>query len=146
MTASNVTAPRLDHLVTDAPTGQTRRSTEYGGVVWMGGHPPTGGMFFGRTVRASKPRVASVVLPDSLPYLSADAVVVTHTWISSGPGDPNPFILDGQAALVPDPQGRQLHWVQLNISVAGSVPVGIGYRIVVEADPDMIGPRASVDA
>jgi len=129
---------RLDHLVTDAGTGQLRRSTQYSGVVWIGGQPPTGGMFFGRSVSVSKPRVESVVLPDSLPYLGIEATVVTHTWISSGPGDPNPMVLSAQAELVPDPRDDRLRWVQLTVRVAGSVPAGIGYHVVVEADPDMI--------
>jgi hypothetical protein len=139
MTSPLFTEPRLDHLVTDAGTGRTRRSTEYGGVVWIGGGPPTGGMFLCHSVRASKPRVATLLLPDSLPYLDAGAKVVTHTWVSSGPGDPNPFIVAGRAELVPDPGGARPHWVQLTVSVAGSVPVGIGYRVVVEADPDLVG-------
>ncbi|AQA24870.1 hypothetical protein BTZ20_0686 [Rhodococcus sp. MTM3W5.2] len=122
-------------MVTDAATGQAIRSTEYGGVVWIGGQPPTGGLYLRRTVLASKPRVASVFLPDSLPYLDGEATVVTHTWVSSGP---DAFIVAGQAELVPDPRGAQLRWVQLTVRVAGSVPVGIGYRIVVEAHPDMI--------
>jgi hypothetical protein len=143
MTSPLFTERRLDHMVTDAVTGQTRRSTEYGGVMWIGGQPPTGGMFFGRSVSTSKPRVASVFLPDSLPYLGAEATVVTHTWVSSGPGDPNPFILAGQAELVPDPRGAQLCWVQLTVRVAGSVPAGIGYRIVVEAHPDMISQQSA---
>ena len=129
---------RLDHLVTDAETGQVRRSTEYSGVVWIGGGPPTGGMFFGRSVSSSKPRVASVFVPDSLPYLDGEAAVVTHTWISNGPGDPNPFIVAGRAELVPDPRDPHVYWVQLTVHVAGSVPAGIGYRIVVEADPGTI--------
>ena len=135
MTSPLFTEPRLDHMVTDAATGQAMRSTEYSGVVWIGGQPPTGGMYLRRTVLASKPRVSSVFLPDSLPYLDAEATVVTHTWVSSGP---DAFIVAGQAELAPDPRDAQLRWVQLTVRVAGSVPVGIGYRIVVEAHPDMI--------
>ncbi|MFI9533555.1 hypothetical protein ACIG56_09935 [Nocardia fusca] len=138
MTSPVLPERRLDHLITDAGTGQIRRSTEYSGVVWIGGRPPTGGIFFGRSVSASKPRVASVFVPDSLPYLDAEAAVVTHTWISSGPGDPNPFIVGARAELVADPRDPRLYWVQLTVRVAGSVPAGIGYRIVVEADPGMI--------
>jgi hypothetical protein len=65
MTSPLLTERRLDHLVTDAETGQVMRSTEYSGVVWIGGQPPTGGMFLGRSVSASKPRVASVFLPET---------------------------------------------------------------------------------
>ncbi|MDF2894175.1 MAG: hypothetical protein K0Q46_961 [Rhodococcus erythropolis] len=131
--------PRLDHVVTDAVSGQLRRSTQYSGVLWIGGEPPgAGGVYFMRSVSKSKPRGVSVFLPDSLPYSTSEATVVTHTWLSSGPGDPNPIIVAGSAALVPDPRDAALCWVQLSVSVAGSVPVGIGYRVTVEARPDSI--------
>ncbi|ALG13906.1 hypothetical protein [Kibdelosporangium phytohabitans] len=139
MTSPLLCERRLDHLVTDAATGQTMRGTEYSGVMWIGGEPPTGGMFFGRSVPVAKARVASVLLPDSLPYLDPEATVVTQTWVSSGPGDPNPIIIAGQAELVPDPRGARVYWVQLTIRVAGSVPAGIGYRVVVEVHPDKVG-------
>lgn len=77
-------------------------------------------------------------LPDSLPYLGAEATIVTQTWVSSGPGEPHPHIVAGQAELVPGPGDVRLRWVQLTIHVAGCVPAGIGYRVVVEAHPDLI--------
>ncbi|WP_283236609.1 hypothetical protein [Rhodococcus sp. 21391] len=39
---------------------------------------------------------------------------------------------------MPDQRGAHLRWVQLTVRIAGSVLVGIGYRIVVDAHPDMI--------
>ncbi|MBS3693904.1 hypothetical protein ACQGAO_31740 [Rhodococcus sp. 1.20] len=131
--------PRLDHLVTEAVSGQLRRSTQYSGVLWIGGEPPGAGrVYFMRSVSKSKPRAVSMFLPDSLPYLGSEATVVTHTWVSSGPGDPNPIIVAASAVLVPDPRDVALRWLQLSVSVAGSVPVGIGYRVTVETHPESV--------
>jgi hypothetical protein len=53
------------------------------------------------------------------------------------------MVLGTQAELVPDPRDDRLRWVRLTVHVAGSVPAGIGYRVVVEADPDMISRGTS---
>lgn len=89
---------------------------------------------------AARPEVASFIVPDSLPYLSGSPVVSARVWLMGSTGDRNAYVLGHSAMLVPDPQGRPYHWLHLSIHVAGTVPAGAGYEIVVLAEPDAVSP------
>jgi hypothetical protein len=134
------TQPRIDHLVGAVGGDRQLRRTEYTGTVWIGGPPPMGSVQVSYPVSPSRPEFATFIVPDSLPYLNEGPVIAARVWLLGGGGDRNAYILRHGAMLVPDQQGRPYFWLQLSIHVAGTVPVGAGYEIVVLAETDAVPP------
>ncbi|CAM3856372.1 hypothetical protein [Smaragdicoccus niigatensis] len=131
---------RIDHLV-DAIEGDRKlRRTEYSGTLWLGGPPPSGPIRMTYPASPDRPEIASFIVPDSLPYLTDRAVVSARVWLIGSAGERNTYVLRHAAMIVEDPQGRPVHWLQLTVHVAGTVPAGVGYQIVVLAETDAVPP------
>jgi hypothetical protein len=133
--------PRIDTLVTDAPTGAQRRRTEYSGAVWFGGKPEITG--FGMVTMARAAQVQSpFFLPDSLPYRAEAATTATiaiTVAVQSAP-DEGHQVLELHAGLVADPRNPAVAWVQVQLLAGIRTPTAISYRVDVLVAPDAVLP------
>jgi hypothetical protein len=142
--AEAVPQPRVDGLVTDPATDLPLRRTEYSGTLWMGGRPQMTSLGV-ISIGATTPLDQVVYVPDSLPYrasAAAQAVVSCTVSIQSSSGDHH-VVFEAQAALVPDPRGGELAWLQLRVSAFGRPPLGLGYRVVVQVPTDAVAQPAT---
>lgn len=131
--------PRIDTLVTDAPTGLTVRRTEYSGTAWFGGRPQF--TSFGMVTRSQAARVESpFYLPDSLPYradAAATAVVTVSVAIQSAP-DEGHQVGESRAMLAVDPRNPAIAWVQVQLLAGIHTPTAVSYRVNVLVPPEAV--------
>lgn len=121
--------PRIDTLVTTATGSRRRRRTEYSGTVWFGSRPELGSVVVTHTGSA---RIdTAFFLPDSLPYspdAARDALIACSIAIQSAESESHQFI-DRRAALIPDPRGAAVSWVQVQLLAVTRTPVAVSYRV-----------------